>query len=278
VIDTLAAGKTDKQAVEAAVHKPFAAWEKSWLAHVRKQPFPRELIPLDPDERKELKGEATAKKDEKKKPKEISFGDFAEVSEVEARKFAHLGELMREKNRTAAAAEEYGKAQNLVGNKYESVSNKYALALLELQRLDDAERVLLGSLTMHPGSAATNVHLGRIYLKRQDWQKALGAYTNALAEDPFDEEIHVALFRVHEKLGEKDLMERERKATMTLTGVPAEAVPQLAKVVEGANLADVQLPQAAEKPAASRVDAGSDDEKIKAIKKAYDDADRPKTR
>src|SRR5207248_839995 len=126
-----------------------------------------------------------------------------------------------------------------------------------------------------PGSAATNVHLGRIYIRRADWPKALAAYMNALAEDPFDEEIHVALFKIHDAQGNKALAERERKATMVLTGVPAEGVPQLAAAISGENLADVELPKAAPpKPAG---DAGmSDADKVKDIIKAYESA--PKTR
>ena len=53
-----------------------AAFEKAWLAHVKRQPFPRELIPWSSEERKELKEESPGKKGDKKR-REISFGDFA---------------------------------------------------------------------------------------------------------------------------------------------------------------------------------------------------------
>ncbi|MHB8873601.1 MAG: peptidase MA family metallohydrolase [Myxococcaceae bacterium] len=230
VISALAAGKDDKRAVEAATGRSFAAFEKGWLAHLKKQPFPKELIPRSTDERNQLKDDAPgkAKNKEHGKGKEISFGDFAEVEEVEARKLAHLGELMRERNRPAAAAEEYGRAQRQVGDRYESLSNKYALSLMELGRLDEAKRVLEGSLTMHPGSATTHVHLGRIALRKKGWATALTHYIEALAADPFDEEIHLALFHVHGELGQKALAERARKAVVVLTGVPTEAVPSMA--------------------------------------------------
>lgn len=226
LIAELAKGKDDKAAVEAATGKSFALFEKSWLAHLRRQPFPRELIPLD--EKKELKDEAAGAQ-KGRKGKEISFGDFAEVEEVEARKLAHLGELMRERGRTQAAAEEYGRAHSRVGNKYQSVSNKYALSLLELGRLGEAERVLEGSLLMHPASAATHVHLGRIHLRRKDWPKARQAYLAALAADPFDEEIHLGLFLVHQAMGEKKLMERALRASARLTGLSPEEAARLAE-------------------------------------------------
>ena len=243
IIGKLASGETDKKAVEAATGMAFPAFEKAWLAHVRKQPFPQHLLP---QEKVVLKDQAPKETQEKagKKGREISFGDFAEMEETEPRKLAHLGELMRERRRIAAAAEEYGKAHAKVGDKYESLSNKYALALLELRRLDEAEKVLLGSLKVHPGSPSTQVHLGRIYLARQDWAKAKGAYLDALSSDPFDEEIHFALLRAHLALGEKDRADRARKAAGILTGLKPEDVDKVAQAF-GSNakdLSDVELP------------------------------------
>src|SRR5262249_61276920 len=83
---------------------------------------------------------------------EISFGEFDEVEDASARSWAHLGELFRERGRFVAAAEEYGKAHALVGSAYESVSNKYALALMAVRRLDDAEKGLRSSLDAPPGT------------------------------------------------------------------------------------------------------------------------------
>jgi tetratricopeptide (TPR) repeat protein len=227
IILGLKEGKTDRKSVEDATGMPFALFEKSWLAHIKKQPFPKELLPREEVVLAEnAKG---GKDDKKKKGREISFGDFAEVTEVEARKSAHLGELLRERNRVKAAAEEYGKAHKVVGDKYESVSNKYALALLELRRLDEAEEVLRGSLRVHPGLASTSVHLGRILLFRKDYPKAKQAYLEALAADPFDPEIHIALTRIHAALGESALASRARKAGTVLTGMKEDDVERVAQ-------------------------------------------------
>ncbi|HEY8207878.1 MAG TPA: tetratricopeptide repeat protein [Myxococcaceae bacterium] len=226
IIDELKAGKTDRRAVELATSRSFDAFEKAWLAHVKKQQFPKELIPLDA--KVVLKEDAPGKKKEDKK-REIGFGDFKEVEEEEGRKYAHLGEVLREKGRAGAAAEEYGRAYRVVGDKYESVSNKYALALLEVRRTEEAERVLEGSLRVHPGSPYTNVHLGRIYLARQDWAKAEKAYLEALSTDPFDEEIHFALLRAGSQLGNKKMADRARTAAMKLTGLTADAVDRIAQ-------------------------------------------------
>jgi tetratricopeptide (TPR) repeat protein len=243
ILQELRNGNTDKKAVEAAVGMPFGLFEKSWLAHIKKQPFPKELLPREEVVLKEdAKGE---EKDEARKGREISFGDFAEVQELPARKLAHLGELLRERNRVKAAAAEYSKAYAMVGDKYESISNKYALTLLELRRLDEAEAVLRGSLRVYPGLPGTNVHLGRILLFRKDWAKAKAAYMEALSTNPFDPEVHVALTKIHSELGETALKERTVKAAALLTGLSETAVENAAwkfmrdpKELSGSNIAE----------------------------------------
>lgn len=241
VVEGLRDGLSDKKAVEAAYGKPFLQFEKTWLAHVKAQPFPKELIPRTFLKLAEDKPQAAQKK---KAEREISFGDFDEVEEPEARKFAHLGELFRERNRIPAAAEEYGKAHRQVGNRYVSVSNKYALTLLELRRLEEAEKVLRGSLSMHPGTAGTWVKLGRIYLRQKKWVQAEEAYLGALAVDPFDPEIHLALWKAYEGLGNTTLAARTQKAALTLTGLSMEELREVSNLMmkEGDNLATVAIP------------------------------------
>ncbi|MDY7227570.1 peptidase MA family metallohydrolase [Hyalangium rubrum] len=248
IVQEMRNGLTDRKAVEAATGMPFGLFEKSWLSHIRKQNFPKELLPRDEVVLKEHAKE----KDDAKKGREISFGDFIEVTEVPARKFAHLGELLRERKRIKAAAAEYAKAHQLVGDKYESVSNKYALALLELKRLDEAEQVLRGSLRVHPGSPQTNVHLGRLMLFRKDYEKSKAAYLEALASNPFDPEIHVALTRIHDSLGETALASRTREAAVLLTGMKTNQINQVAVGFLGSpeQLSEVNVPTPADTPPA----------------------------
>jgi tetratricopeptide (TPR) repeat protein len=242
IIQELRNGQSDRKAVEAATGMPFGLFEKAWLAHIKKLPFPKELLPQDEVVLKENAKE----KDDSKKGREISFGDFIEVTEVPARKFAHLGEVLRERKRPKAAAEVYAKAYNLVGDKYESVSNKYALTLLELRRLDEAEKVLRGSLRVHPGQPTTNVHLGRILLYRQDFPKAKEAFLEALASNPFDPEVHIALTKIHIALGETALRERTKKGGSVVMELTPGQVENLAYryLKEETELSEHNVPEA----------------------------------
>src|SRR5262249_14936826 len=111
LLTALASGVGDRRAVEAATGQPFAAFERSWLAHVKHQPFPRFPLPTS-DEPVTLKD--TGSKGSSRNTREL-FWDFTEVHEPAARRAAHLGELLRTRSRIAAAAEQFGRAYQEVG-------------------------------------------------------------------------------------------------------------------------------------------------------------------
>ncbi len=244
IVEAMATGASDQQAVEVVTGHSFSAFERGWMAYLRSQPVPR-AAPLGAEKLVLRDPKATAKAPEAK-GREIGLQDFADVEEAAARRYAHLGELFRERGRFGAAAEEFGHAHTLVGSKYESVSNKYALALFAVRRVDEAEKVLLAALEAHPGSATTQVHLGRIYLSRGEWRRARDAYQGAIAQDPFDPEIHLALIRAADGLKDAPLGQRARNAASILTGLPSERLEALAKRFPGpeADLSNVELPAA----------------------------------
>jgi tetratricopeptide (TPR) repeat protein len=240
LLDAMAKGQSDKAAVETITRKKWPEFERAWMANLKKQPFPKDLIPVSSNEKKELTEAQDPKK--KKTAREVSFGDFAEVTESEARRNAHLGELLRERTRMGAAAEAYARAWKQVGDKYESVSNKYALTLLELKKYPEAEQVLEGSLTVHPGSASTNVHLGRIRLREKAWVKAKKAYLDALAVNPFDPEVHVALYATAQATGDTKLQARALEGVTLLLKLDKAVVPELARRFANAeDLANVDV-------------------------------------
>ncbi len=239
MLDVMSKGTSDKLAVEQVMKKKWPDFEKTWMASLKKQPYPKELIPPTSHEVKQL---TDGKEQKKKKGREVSFGDFKEVKEVDARRDAHLGELFRERNRMVAAAEVYGRAYKVVGDRYESVSNKYALTLLELRRYDEASKVLEASLVMHPGSVSTNAHLGRIYLRGKKWEAAKKAYVEAVGVNPFDPELHVGLYAAADALQDAELKTRASGAMKTLLQLDDAAVPKVArKFAQSEELAFVDL-------------------------------------
>jgi hypothetical protein len=241
LLTAMASGASDKAAIEAVTGKRWPEFERAWMAHLKKQPFPKELIPPSAHEKKQLVEGQGEREQQKKKGRDVSFGDFAEVQEPPARKAAHLGELMRERRRMGAAAEHYQKAYALVGDRYESVSNKYALTLLELKRFDDAEKVLLGSLVTHPGSAATNTHLARIALRAKKFDVVKKASLDALAVNPFDPEVHVSLYLAAKRLGDAALARRAVEGLVALLRIDPARIDELAHRLEASNLVDVDV-------------------------------------
>ncbi len=247
LLDAMSKGVSDKAAVEQVMKRKWSEFEKAWMTSLKRQQYPKELLPQSSNEKKQLV-EAKTDKTPKKKGREVSFGDFEEVKETEARRAAHLGELFRERKRTLAAAEAYSRAYKVVGDKYESVSNKYALTLLELKKYDEAATVLEGSLRLHPGSASTNVHLGRIHLRAKRYDAAKRAYLDALAVNPFDPEVHVALYGVAEALRDDTLKSRSKDSVKLLLSVDEALIPELAKKFAQSNdLAETELEPAPEK-------------------------------
>ena len=241
MLSEMAKGTSEKSAVESVTKKKWPEFERAWMAHLKKQPFPAELIPPSAHEKKQLVENGPGKEKEKKKEREVSFGDFAEVAETSARKSAHLGELMRERRRTAAAAEHFERAYLTVGDRYESISNKYALTLLELKKFDVAEKVLRGSLVMHPGSASTNTHLARIALKAKKYDVVKTACLDSLAVNPFDPEVYASLYLAAKALQDEPLKNRAIKALVVLLGIDESRIPEVAKRIEQSDLVDVDL-------------------------------------
>lgn len=254
LLDAMSRGVSDRAAIELVMKRKWPEFEKAWMSSLKKQPYPKDLLPPSSNEKKELLEAAGVKKDPKKKGREVSFGDFAEVKEVDARRAAHLGELFRERKRMTAASEAYGRAYKVVGDKYESVSNKYALTLLELKKYDEAAVVLEGSLKLHPGSASTNVHLGRIHLRARRFEAAKRAYLDALAVNPFDPEVHLALYAAAEALNDGALKARTKDAVKLLLQVDDAVVAPLAKkFAQSDDLAETNL---APEPVTAAPDAG----------------------
>ena len=199
-------GLGDQAAIERTTQKSFERFQLDWREYLKTLTYPAKSSKVS--EVKVVLKEGAGN---------LAFGDFVEVQESGARRMAHLGELMRQQNRIKAAVTEYAKAYQEGGDGYESISDKYALSLVDTGNTELAAKVLRSSLRDHPSSPALLIHLGRINLKKERWNEAKTNFLEALSSDPFDPEIHLSLLRIYRHQGNSALAARTHAAAKALT-------------------------------------------------------------
>ncbi len=220
LIDTLKMGRPHEAAVSAVMGVPFSRFEADWKAYLAKREYPKDAIALSTEKLKFKEDAAPqpASDPKKKDSEEVRFGDFQEIDDVEARKMAHLGELLRVRGRFKAAVEEFEKAHRKIGARSRHLSYKYAQALLETNQSEKAEQVLLASVSAYPGWAATHLLLGTMYMLAKRTSEAETHFFEAVAQDPFDPRSHNGLLAIYTELNRKQSVERERNVLRFLKG------------------------------------------------------------
>ncbi len=136
------------------------------------------------------------------KPTEASEDDSARIGEERARKLARLGGMLRTRHRLVAAANEYEKAQAIVGAGHPSVANKLARTYLELGDPRRAIAAAEPALELYPDQAAANATLGEAWLRLSDNKKAVQYLEAALAVNPFDPSVHCGLATAYRALAD----------------------------------------------------------------------------
>ncbi len=211
IIAAMRDGKSDAQAVAAAVGKPFDQFQKDWRSwlHGRKLKARPGLVPVA------LKFKKSGKQTEAQK--EVSEDDTGEIAEEKARKLARLGGMMRVRHRLKAAAIEYEKAQVLIGPGNAQVANKLARTYLELGDAERAIKTAEPALELYPDQAGPNATLGEGWMKRGDLGKAEAYLLAAVSISPFDPALHCGLETIYRQKGGVEL-EREAAACRALGG------------------------------------------------------------
>ncbi len=216
LLSALARGEGPERAMGAAVGGTFEQFERGWRAHLTRRPIPKEAIPFGPEKllftEDEARSKAKRRAGEREVGQDLRFGDFLEIEDPKARRFAHLGELLRQRGRNGAAAEEYSKAFALVGSRSPTLSNRYAQALTAQQRGGEAKSVLEASRVPYPSYPRTNQALGDLYLAEGRLDDAERAFLAVIAVDPFDPLPHAALAAIYKKRGDDFRAEREARA------------------------------------------------------------------
>jgi tetratricopeptide (TPR) repeat protein len=233
LLDKLRDNVPDEEAIAQVAGEPFTRFQSSWRAYLKTRPMPAEMLPLV-SERLHFKDQgpggmcagtecvgSTAKADKQKADagsKEIDYGELAEIDDPPARRFAHLGQLLRERQHPHAAVIEFAKAESRVGARSPTLSNQYALSLLDEGQDVRAAEVLKASLRPYPEIAQTHLHLGLILLNQRQFAEARAELLAANAVDPFDRRIHAGLMRAEKELGDEASYQREVRAMGLLAG------------------------------------------------------------
>lgn len=215
ILDALKAGKSDREAVSAALGQPFDRVEAAWRTQLKSRPVPK----LAPGIEKLVFKDDAAKKDPKaEREKSYDRGELGTLPTPEARKFAHLGELMRARNRLVSAALEYEKALKSGGRTHPALTRKYALTMIALGHNDEAEKELQATLAMYPDDETNHLLYGRLLLAKGKAAEAKGHFLLANQRDPFDDEIHAGLVAVAKVTNDPGLQARETDVLTILAG------------------------------------------------------------
>ncbi|MEE9253129.1 MAG: tetratricopeptide repeat protein [Thermodesulfobacteriota bacterium] len=141
--------------------------------------------------------------------------DLGEVTDLRAREYTRIGDLLRSRGRVRAAAYEYEKALRhnplspVVVNRLASVRNS-------MGKYVEAREVLIPLVDYFPGYPNTFINLGKSYMESGDYKRALRAYENVISIDPFDPELHSSLLHLYDKLGLKEESKSEREILAVL--------------------------------------------------------------
>ena len=142
--------------------------------------------------------------------------DLEEIKSLVARNRAHLGDRLKERGRTGAAVLEYRRAL-AESEASVPVMNRLSSALIVLDRDEEALEVLKAALAVAPDHPTPYTQLGRVYLKRKDFEQARKAFEESLQISPFNPEIHVGLAEAYAVLGDTAGAAKEREIVHKLT-------------------------------------------------------------
>lgn len=169
-LELLAAGRTDREALERVWGGTFTSFDEAWRAWVRTLPLRREAI--------QIMGLELADHDKKEE-------EPGQIPDPEARDYARIGDMLRARDRGKAAAEEYAKAY-AKGPTAPGVASRHALGRLALGRYEEALRVTSAGLELYPDLAVLWVRKGQALSGLGRPEEAGEAFRQVLEINPFD--------------------------------------------------------------------------------------------
>ncbi|MDR0965466.1 MAG: PEGA domain-containing protein [Myxococcales bacterium] len=235
LIQALGEGKSDRQAIRHATTRSFPDFLRDWKRFLAKRPAPEEALSLAAERRRFMDGsqpsDDSADADPRALPdeKKLRIGDFLDIpNDEEARRRAHLGELLRVRARNKAAIDEFAQAHARVGHRSPMLSSRYAQALLALGEKAKAEALLKASLALFPRQVRANTLLGELFFEEDRLAEARDVLLEIVGVNPFDPKPHALLAKIYAAQGETALEARARAATRILSDdAPEPPVPEI---------------------------------------------------
>ncbi len=189
--------KDAEKTIEALLGVPFAAFQRNWMAYLKTRPaksFDEEAVYV----------EKLRFIDDK------PGSELLDIGKKEARDLIHLGELLQARKRYAAAAIEYQKARELIGDRNPILQTRLAKSLIEIKKYQEAADALTRSLAYYPSHHNTYVLLGEALYRLGRKEEAEVHFVEAIGINPYDPKPHRFLSQIYADTGRDDLAARAR--------------------------------------------------------------------
>lgn len=194
--------KTDdyKLSLKMVTDKEFDSFYDSWAGYLKSKKLSVRIPDVEVKELRFSEGRLSQDGSE----------DLIDIDDIKAREYSRLGDMLRTRGRLKAAAYEYEKAMHF-DQTSPVVLNRLTSVKTDLGQFDNAEQLLKPIIELYPDYIDTHLNLGRIYFKKENFEKAEEELKLALSINPFDPKIHTALIAVYESQGRSESVEMEKE-------------------------------------------------------------------
>ena len=204
LLDTVDEGYEAREAYARVLDTEWERFENfDWKNYLH-----RRATPDLPDEEGDIYEERVVFEDEA-----AEKGDeLHQLETPEAREHLQLGQMFQVRERYGAAAVQYGKARDIIGDDNPVLQTRTAKSLTLSGEPEEAIEALQTVKKLYPSHVMTWLELGRAYLAYGNYHEARRALREAARINPFNPEIHEKLARAADELGEGEEVEQARRA------------------------------------------------------------------
>lgn len=201
LIEALRTGAEMDQALSKTYGFSMASLWETWVAEMKQRGFKRYPGLVQRSLQFKRPGEGDAEPE----------AEYDSIEQKEVKDHAHLGELLRARDRLKAALREYRRAEEKGGDAHLVVQNGIASVLLTLERPSEVPQALERVKLYYPTFLKTHLHLGEAYAALGQPDLAVEAFEEAIGINPFHPLPHQALSKLYETLGHTEHAARERR-------------------------------------------------------------------